>query len=145
MLFHGNSGFMNVSQRYLYTYIASLVCFFEMMINSLFGYDSENFNTWVMLKSSCGDNKDRKISDINFRYSAPGNISFLHNNLCSTRYQSACNDMHSVVNHLAWALLLLHCNSALHLCGHKQHYVTENAHIHKVPVHMHSHVTGKMK
>jgi hypothetical protein len=46
------------------------------MINSLFEYDSGNFNKYgLMLKSSCGDNKDRKNSDINFRYLAPGNIS----------------------------------------------------------------------
>jgi hypothetical protein len=46
-----------------------------MMINGLFEYDSENFNKYgLMRKSSCGD-KDRKNSDINFRYSAPGNIS----------------------------------------------------------------------
>jgi hypothetical protein len=46
------------------------------MINGLFEYDSENFNKYgLMHKSSCGDNKDRKNSDINFRYSAPANIS----------------------------------------------------------------------
>ena len=52
------------------------VLFVSEIINSLFEYDSENFNIYgLMLKSSCGDKKDRKKGDINFRYSAPGNIS----------------------------------------------------------------------
>jgi hypothetical protein len=47
-----------------------------MMFNSLFENDSENFNKYgLVLKSGCGDNKDKKYSDINFRYSASGNFS----------------------------------------------------------------------
>jgi hypothetical protein len=54
---------MNVPQQYLY--MCQFCLFFEM-INSLFEYDSENFNKYgSVLKSSCGDNKDRENSDIN--------------------------------------------------------------------------------